>query len=430
MDDPEWSIPVIPIISLCAIALLTRLSSTGNALSRSTLERLAKEGVPRARLLLSFYRSRDFVDEMITYGQTVAIAMGAVTLLQSVPSPWSGSRLWAWMGLGLWVVLFVLLSLLVRNITPPYRREEGSDRPLPRLPVICYPLYILLVLPALLLQRAQHLFVSEDESKALKEEELRNIVESEVQEGTLEEEEREMIEGIFGFAETTVKEVMSPRIDMVCTELSSSLDDVLKSILESRHSRIPIYEERIDNIKGVVYAKDLLEPFSKGESCTIKNIMREPYFVPENKTLDELMTEFKTSRIHIAIVVGEYGGTSGLVTMEDILEEIVGEIQDEFDEEVPLFEWLEEDQVLIADARIDIEDLNELLHVELPQEGYETLGGFIYHQLGHVPNPDESLDFRNLTIRIKNVEGQRITTVRIEKREIDQNSELQSAEIA
>jgi CBS domain containing-hemolysin-like protein len=281
-----------------------------------------------------------------------------------------------------------------------------------------------------LLQQAQSLFVSDDDNKARKEEEIRSLVESETEEGSIEAEEREMIEGVFEFREMTVKEVMIPRIDMVTAEITTSTEELLELIKESRHSRLPIYEERIDNIKGVVYVKDLLLHLDAAEPWVIADIMRTPYFVPENKTLGDLMAEFKHEKVHMAIVVGEYGGTSGIVTMEDILEEIVGEIQDEYDEEEPLYQWQEKGKILIADARLDIEDLNMMFNVELPQEGYETLGGFIYSHLGHVPELGETLEFNNLLMVIKNVEGQRITRVRIEKRETNTNFQPENREIA
>lgn len=431
MDDPAWPDPIIALLSILVTGLFARLGSIGNAISKTTLERAREEGTPRASFLSLILRSRDFVAQMVTLGQTLSIALGGLSILRITnllaPSFSNGGLILWKIGL---VSLFVIFALLVRNIVPSYRREEGSERPLPFLPILCLPLFLVLFFPTILLLQAQGLFVSDDDTKARKEEEIRSLVESETEEGVIEAEEREMIEGIFEFRETTVKEVMIPRIDMVSAEITSTPDELLELIKETRHSRIPIYEERIDNIKGVVYVKDLLLHIGNGNNWIIADIMRTPYFVPENKALGDLMAEFKHEKVHMAIVVGEYGGTSGLVTMEDIIEEIVGEIQDEYDEEEPLFQWHEEGKILIADARIDIEDLNLMLNVELPQEGYETLGGFIYNHLGHVPEPGETLEFGNLLMAIKNVEGQRITRVRIEKREIDQNEEPENVEIA
>jgi putative hemolysin len=431
LDDPAWPDPLIVILAILTTAIFARIGSIGNAISRTTLERLKDDGAARAALYLWIFRSRDFMAQMVTLAHTLASALGALSILRltnlldtTLPDRW------LLLGKVFMVCLFVIVTLLLRNIIPPFRREEGSERPLPVLPIFCLPIYLLLLFPVLLLQQAQIMFVNDDDTKARKEEEIRSLVESETEEGMIEEEEREMIEGIFEFRDTTVKEVMIPRIDMISAEITITSEELLELIKESRHSRIPIYEERIDNIKGVVYVKDILLHIDTGKPWIIADIMRTPYFVPENKTLGDLMAEFKHEKVHMAIVVGEYGGTSGLVTMEDIIEEIVGEIQDEYDEEEPLYQWREEGKILIADARLDIEDLNMMFNVELPQDGYETLGGFIYSHLGHVPEPGETLEFNNLLIAIKSVQGQRITQVRIEKREIDTNFQPENVEIA
>ena len=430
MDDSGWpEVPVI-IISLLFTVLLARLGSIGNTLSRSTLERLRDEGIPRARLLLSMYRSRPVIGQLVAFGQIVSIGVGSISSAVFVRIQLPQDAIPVLLLDALAVAIFATVSLVISNVLPPYKREEASDRPLPRSIVMYFPLYLILLPFTLLLQKMQNLFVSETDSRAQKEEELRQIVESETDSGTIEEEEREMIEGIFEFGDTTVKEVMVPRIDMVCAELSTSQDELLDMIQQGRHSRIPVYKERVDHIEGVVYAKDLLEILRKGNSWAITDIMREPYFAPENKKIDVLLREFKTNKVHMAIVINEFGGTSGLVTFEDLIEEIVGEIQDEYDEEEQLFHWHEEGLVLVADARIDIDDLNLLLNVELPMDGYETLGGFIYNHLGHVPDPKETFRHENLVMSIQGVVGQRITKVQIVKQEPDEIDEESEEEIA
>ncbi len=414
MDDSEWPRALILLVSLATTVILARLGSIGSSLSRASLERLAEERVARASLLLSMSGQHDILRQMVTFGQTVSISVGCLSLFGLI-DPFIGRLplpvLWQIFAIS----SFVLVAIVLANLTPAYRRDEGSNQPLPRLLVVGYPLYLFFALPTLLLEHSHNLFVSETDSKALKEEEIRHLVESETEKGTIEVEEREMIEGIFEFGDTTVREVMVPRIDMACSEISTELDALLELIQKSRHSRIPIYEGRVDHVKGVVYAKDLLRVLSEGQDWEIARIMRSPYFVPENKKIDELLREFKNERVHMAIVVDEYGGTSGLVTMEDLIEEIVGEIQDEYDDEETLFQWDEEGKTLTADARIAIEDLNLLLNVDLPQDGYETLGGFIYNHLGHVPDSQETFEFEALLLSIDRVVGQRITTVRIQE---------------
>lgn len=429
MDDSEWLAALVAGGSLVATALIARLGAIGSTISRATLERLRDESVPRANLLLSMYRTRYALGMTVSFGQSLSIASGALAFAFLARF---GLHEFAWPLLRdlLSIAAFVLFSLLIANAISFYKREEGSERPLPHLIAIYYPLYLLLLTPALLLLKTRSIFVSETDTRAIKEEELRQIVETETEEGTIEEEERDMIAGIFEFGDTTVKEVMVPRIDMVCAEVSSRPEEILALIQEKRHSRIPIYRERVDHIEGVVYAKDLLELLSTGQAWTPENAMRKPYFAPENKKIAELMREFKTNKVHMAIVINEFGGTSGLVTLEDLIEEIVGEIHDEYDEEEQLFRWDEDGHVLVADARLDIDDLNLILNIELPRDGYETLGGFIYNHLGRVPGPEETFVFENITLWVEEVIGQRITTVRIVKQEPDRNKQDKTQEIA
>jgi len=416
--DPAWPNLLILIFALITNGILARVAMINNALSRSTVEKLVEAGVPRAPLLLSMFNPRNVLGEAITVGQITALGVGCIVFLRltapirdGIVTPWPAIE-----GV-VATAIFVFLALLLNHLAPPYRREENSEAPLPRILLPGYPLYLLFLLPGILLLKAQLMFVSEDDSRAIKEDELRTIVEAETEEGTIEEEERDMIEGVFEFGDTTVKEVMIPRIDMVCGDLEGDKDELFDVVVRSRHSRIPVYEERVDHIKGIVYVKDLLHAVIRGEQWQIREIMREPYFVPENKTIDELLTEFKSNRVHMAVVLDEYGGTSGLVTLEDLIEEIFGEIQDEYDDEEPLFEWSEDKGTLIADARISIDDLNSLLNLDLPQEGYETLGGFIYNHLGHVPDSGEAFSFESLSLVIEEVVGQRINNVKIEKTE-------------
>jgi gliding motility-associated protein GldE len=249
----------------------------------------------------------------------------------------------------------------------------------------------------------------------LSEEELRSIVDMGEEKGTLQQDEKEMIHSIFEFGETTVKEIMIPRIDMVCISTDSRLNSLLSLIKKNLHSRIPLYKEKVDNIIGIIYAKDLL-PFvnrkSNGEA-NLEKLARPAYFVPEQKKIDELLREFQSQRIHMAIVVDEYGGTSGLVTLEDIIEEIVGEIQDEHDSEQPLYQKINENEYLV-DGGMDLEEMNEQLLINLPtEEGVETLGGFLFGLFGSVPREKQSVSYENYKFVIEKVIRRRITKVKI-----------------
>ncbi len=229
----------------------------------------------------------------------------------------------------------------------------------------------------------------------------------------LEEDEKRMVSRIIEFGDTTVKEIMVPRIDIICASLETPLDKVKELITKHGHSRIPIYKDNIDNIIGIIHAKDLLLIESE-EKIDLSKFVRKPYFIPESKKIDELLKEMKKEKIHLAVVVDEYGGTSGLVTMEDILEEIVGEIQDEYDMEEEKIKKIDDKNFRVS-AHLSIEDLNEALGTNIPEKEFETIGGYIYDLVGSVPKEGESLESSGLKFLVEKVVGQRIKTVKVTK---------------
>ncbi len=237
-------------------------------------------------------------------------------------------------------------------------------------------------------------------------------------EADLEETEREMIHSIFEFGETTVKEIMVPRIDMVCCRVDFSLKQIKDLVKKEGHSRFPLYEDNIDNIVGILNVKDLfLEKTKKSEKPNLNKIARKAYFIPEGKKIDELLAEMKKNKTHIAIVVDEYGGTAGLVTMEDILEEIVGEIQDEYDlTEEEMVRKIDAENFRVS-AKLSIEDLNEVMGASLPEKEFETVGGYIYDLVGSVPEQGKVLESNGLKFTVEKVVGQRIETVKVTKLE-------------
>ncbi len=249
----------------------------------------------------------------------------------------------------------------------------------------------------------------------LSEEELRSIVDMGEEKGTLQQDEKEMIHSIFEFSETIVKEIMIPRIDMICISTDSKLDSLLSLVTKHLHSRIPLYKDKVDNIIGIIYAKDLL-PFvnrKRNGDVNLEKLARPAYFVPEQKKIDELLREFQSQRIHMAIVVDEYGGTSGIVTLEDIIEEIVGEIQDEHDSEQPPYQKINDNEYLV-DGSMDLEEMNEELQLNLPtEEGVETLGGFLFGLFGSVPREKQSVSYKNYKFVIEKIIRRRITKVKI-----------------
>jgi len=252
------------------------------------------------------------------------------------------------------------------------------------------------------------------------EEDIRALVNVGESHGALEEEEKEMIHSIFELGDTVVREVMTPRTDMVCADVADPITTGVELVIREGYSKVPVYEENIDHIVGVVHDRELLIAVSRGEEqTTLRSIMRPVKAIPENKKVDELMREMQAEKVSVAIVVDEYGGTAGLVTMEDLLEEIVGEIMDEYDAEQqdlpPEIKELPNGDVIV-DARMNIDDVNEHLALNLPTEDFESIGGYTFGLFGRVPMPGEQVSIDGgLTLIVEKTAGRRLLSVRIKK---------------
>lgn len=259
------------------------------------------------------------------------------------------------------------------------------------------------------------------------EEELRLLVNAGEEEGFVEHEEREMIEGIFTLSDTIVREVMVPRVDVIALEIDTPLEEALTTIIQEGHSRIPVYDETIDNVVGVLYAKDLLPALRNNQRDTsLKELLRPVHYVPEMLNVDALLKDLQKSKVHIAVVVDEYGGTAGLVTIEDLLEEIVGEIQDEYDFEDPLIETLNENEFIVH-ARTLIDDFNEITGKQLASNESDRIGGLVYEKLGRMPKVADEVKLENgAIIKVLTMVGVRPQKVRITFTEL---SEEEDAEI-
>lgn len=232
----------------------------------------------------------------------------------------------------------------------------------------------------------------------------------------LEQEEREMIRGVFELGETQVKTIMVPRTDVVAVAVDEPFDAIVKTMVKSRHSRVPVYEGSIDNVIGFLHVKDILPYLAREESAfDIKKILRPIRFVPEGKMIDDLLKELQQRKEHIAVVVDEYGGMAGIVCLEDILEEIVGEIQDEYDQEEEEIKKVSEN-TYICDSRTPIEDVNEELHLNLPLNGSDTLGGFVFNLFGKIPQEKESMDYESVEFTVEAMDGNRIKKIRVSRK--------------
>jgi CBS domain containing-hemolysin-like protein len=271
------------------------------------------------------------------------------------------------------------------------------------------------VLTAITTAVARMLGAGDQAQGVMSTQELSILVERGGEQGILEAEEEQMIQAVIELGDQRIHEVMVPRIAMVTLRATATMDEAIDTVIDGGHSRIPVYEETIDEIIGILYAKDLL-PFLKGsvtERPSLRSILRTPVFVPESMSVDDLLHEFQRRKIHIAIVLDEYGGTAGLVTIEDLLEEIVGEIQDEYDEEEPLIVKISDDEARI-DGRADVDDLAELFDTNLgleDEDEYDTVGGLIYHRIGGVPKPGDQVVVDGLTLTVETTDNRRVGKV-------------------
>lgn len=250
----------------------------------------------------------------------------------------------------------------------------------------------------------------QDDEDEVTEDEIEAFISVGTQEGILEPGEEDLIQRVIDFGDTLVKSVVTPRIDMVCAPVETGLEEMAELFLTSKHSRIPIFKESVDQIVGILHIRDLLQGLRQPEESRLLDLVMEPYFVPETKPLNELLREFQAQRQQVAIVVDEYGGTAGMVTVEDLLEEIVGEIEDEHDEAAPQNEALEDGRWRV-DGRSPLESLEDIFDIEIEEEPYETVGGLIFGRLGMVPEPGEQVGAYGLSLRVEKVEARRIKTV-------------------
>ncbi|NQU05740.1 MAG: HlyC/CorC family transporter, partial [Calditrichaeota bacterium] len=406
---------------LALSAFFSSVESAYFSLSRTLLEQLGASADPRAKRVARMMNNPRRMLATILAGNTIVnTAAAAITALIAVDLAVEFGydiRVAVTVEIILITIVILFFSELIPKLLAlrnPEKWAVTSSRVVEFSSFIFFPLAYPLSRLTELLSHA--LGVEKHAVLGMSEEEIRALVQIGHERGELDTEEREMIHSIFEFGETTVRQVMVPRIDMITVERDDSFETIVDTIVKCGHSRIPVYQEKVDNIVGLIYAKDLLSVASDSGSFSIDKLLRTPIYIPEEKKIDDLLTEFKTQKIHIAMVVDEYGGTAGLVTMEDIIEEIVGEIQDEYDEEQPPFQRVDENTI-ISDGKVSVDDLNEEIGFELipDSEAYDTVAGFVYSQLGEVPDRGQQFEFEGYRITVEEVINKRITRVRIEK---------------
>lgn len=430
MSGDTW-IGIVLLGAAFVVLVLATAAETGVVfVNRLRVHGFATKGVPRAEALEAYVQERQELVGTFSVARDAAvvlgIAVGTFLVLREQESTWVTLTIIMAAALGALIVLEAVPRLVVAR-SP----ERWSLRLVPAIGAFAFLFGLPIRALNTILGSVLRLFGRERAGEAGEgDEELLRLVQLREENGGIENGELEMIRRIAGMVDRAVREIMVPRIDMVAAEDTSSVDDVLRLVMERGFSRIPLYEESIDNIVGIVHAKDLLQFLADGQRPgSLREIARPPYFVPEGKHVDELLTELREHRVHLAIVVDEYGGTAGLVTIEDVIEEIVGEIQDEYDREEATVQPISESEA-IMDARVSLDELNELFDLEIESEDYDTVGGFVYHQLGRMPAPGDEVQANGLDLRVLSVLGRRIKKIRVVKEPASVGSGDQEKETA
>jgi CBS domain containing-hemolysin-like protein len=404
------------LVTFVAASLAASAETALTSISRIKLRRLVEEGNQRAALIEKLHREpNDYLTAILTTN-TLAIVVSATCAGLIAQNHGLG----AFLPQLLVSLADAVLVLVFAEITAKSLALSNVGYALRVAPAIAGITVVLR--PALRVMSAFARLFSGGRAAVrgpfVTEEELKMLVTVGEEEGIIEEEEREMIHGIIEIGDMTVREAMIPRIDIVAVEVTRRISEIVGLILKHGHTRIPVYEGTIDHIVGVAYAKDLLRYNAQrrgegGKNGDLRKVLRKPYFVPENKNLSEFLHEMRENRVHMAIVIDEHGQTAGMITIEDIIEEIVGPIRDEYDamEEEELQFLAPNDAVL--DARVSLDDAREELGLQLEAEDVDSLGGFIYTQLGTIPKSGEVIDVEGASMTVETVRGQRIGKVRV-----------------
>ncbi len=413
---PEWFyIDIALIIIFVGLsAFFTAIRSALRSVSPIRIRYLAEQGVRGAKTVEQFLdRPGRLLSSLILIDNTSNIAAVATATLISV-------RYLKTLVVLVPVVVMLFVVLIFGEIVPrTFGTRYAETLSLRTAGLLSFISRVLSPLTALFIAIA-NIFIRLFGGKPIRE--LPVMTEEELmagaeEEGVIEEEEKELIHSIFEFGDTIVREVMVPRMDMVAVNADAPIEEVLSLVIREGHSRIPVYEETVDNVIGIIYAKDLLIQMNKGNiDIPLRRLMRPAYYVPELKKVDGLLRELQKKRLHMAIVVDEYGGTAGLVTIEDLLEEIVGEIFDEYDLEETLVEYIDENTIRM-DARVNIDEANEILNIDLSRDDINTIGGFVYSLIGRIPKIGETVSFGGYTFKVEKTIGRRISKILITKEE-------------
>lgn len=414
---------IIRIILLAILLILSAFFSSSEtallSLKISQIRQLREKNEKKARLLERIKKKINVILSTILVGNNLVNILATTILTELTIEFFKGGS-----STLISTVIMTILILIFGEITPKTFATQNPEkvavivaRPLEILSKIFKPILIVLnIITSFMIK----LVGGEVDYSGpfVTEKEIRSLVDVGEEEGVVKLREKEMIENIFDIDHIDVGDVMIPRIDIIAVSQDDSMETALNKITKYGHSRIPVYNDNIDNIIGILYAKDIL-PFVVSKEKEINetkiiDIIRLPYYVPETKKANKLLTELQQNKVHIAIVLDEYGGTEGLVTIEDVLEEIVGDIYDEYDNDEDMIEKVNESLYKIK-ADISLEDINELFNTTFPEEDFDSLGGYIFSSLGRVPKQEDTLEEQGIKMIVKKVVNRRIKVVEIKK---------------
>ncbi len=411
-------------IAFCSLSEIALVS-----VNRSRIKKLAQEGNARAQVVRQM-----FEDPSVDYLSTLVVMINVFVLLLSNMMTWvwlhTGNEQYLKLATAGTIVLVLLFGEIMPKSYGAHSAEAIALRVGPWIARAARSLFARWVvgLVTLLTRPVLRLFRLDSvpgRRFAITAKELRVMTDMGQEEGVLEADEAQLLDSIISFTELTVREIMTPRVDVVAIEADQPLSEAIKLIAREGRSRIPVYEENLDNVIGILYANDILRAICQGRSeATIRELMRPPLRVPESKRIDELLRELQQKKVHLALVIDEHGGLDGVVTIEDILEEIVGEVVDEHDNEVAEIRQISEDTWMIA-ARAPRHDVEQALGIELPEGDFDTIGGFIIESLQTLPDPGQSVVHQGFKFEVASTEGPRIKQVRARRLSAEEASQLE-----
>ncbi len=428
LDSGAWLQLIIMVVALLLCSVASAAETAFTSISRIKLKNLLEEGDQVAAKIENMLAEPNiFLSTILVVNSIAVIVASSMATSLALRFTQSFGELISSVAISLFVLIFCEITPKTAAVQNPLRWARVLVGPVRGAAWLLRPLVLSLNVITSVFVRLMGGHIKH-KGPFVTEEELRLLVTVSEEEGVLEQEETEMIRSIFAFADTSVREVMVPRIDMVTLSSEVTVTQAVDLAMQGGFSRIPVYEDAVgvDEIIGILYTKDMLRQLREGhDNYPIRNLLRSAYYVPETKKLDDLLREIRQNRIHMAIIVDEYGSVAGLVTIEDLVEEIVGDIQDEYDHEETPYEKVNENEYII-NAKMSIYEFNELMDTKLTDDDYETIGGFVYSQLHKIPGVGDTISYNDMIFTVLATRGRRILKIGVERKQEEEQVEGQA----